>query len=217
MENGLPLRVDLHLTRLATSVERLYGRTIPTDLGDGVRSTAHACGAQAALRVTATPQEDGDLRIATESRELPARSTPIELRPVTVRGGLGPHKLRDRRSIDELSAAPGTPLILDEDGAVLEAAWGNLFVLKEGGWATPDCDGRLLPGITRGALIGALERAGRQVALRRLALDQMLDADAILLTSALAPVTWAALPGWAGSRAFAADLAEQFARELLAA
>lgn len=53
--------------------------------------------------------------------------------------------------------APAVPLLVDLDGALLEAAWANLLlVTADGALVTPPLDGRILPGVTRAR---TLERA----------------------------------------------------------
>src|SRR4029453_14878172 len=56
---------------------------------------------------------------------------PVTLSPAILPGGLGAHKWRDRRLLDELAQRVGAvPLIVDLDGDVLEAAASNLFVVE---------------------------------------------------------------------------------------
>jgi para-aminobenzoate synthetase/4-amino-4-deoxychorismate lyase len=69
---------------------------------------------------------------------------------------------------------------------VLEAAWGNVFVLKGELLTTPPLDGRLLPGVTRAALLDAAEAHGLATEEGSLTLERLFGADAILVTSALA-------------------------------
>ncbi len=45
------------------------------------------------------------------------------------------------------------PLLVDADGTVLEAAWGNVWVLEGDALLTPPADGRILPGVTRSLLL----------------------------------------------------------------
>ena len=53
----------------------------------------------------------------------------------------------DRRLLAGADAAlaPRLPLLLDGDGAMLEASRGNLFVVHDGELVTPPTDGRILP------------------------------------------------------------------------
>ena len=71
-------------------------------------------------------------------------------------GGLGEHKWVDRSLLDEAQAAlpaGALPLIVDADGAVLEASRANLFAVRDGALFTPPLDGRILPGVTRARVI----------------------------------------------------------------
>ncbi len=45
------------------------------------------------------------------------------------------------------------PLLVDADGSVLEAAWGNFWLLEGDALVTPPADGRILPGVTRALLL----------------------------------------------------------------
>ena len=79
-------------------------------------------------------------------------------------GGLGRHKWRDRRLLQALAAhSPGTvPLLLDTDGQVLEAAHANVWLVVGQALITPPADGRILPGVSRTALLArprALKRS----------------------------------------------------------
>jgi para-aminobenzoate synthetase/4-amino-4-deoxychorismate lyase len=82
---------------------------------------------------------------------------------------------------------PGvTPLLLDGDGTLLEAAWGSVFVLEGDRLATPPADGRILPGIARAALIEAAKAAGIEIREEPIDLARAAAADGLLISSALA-------------------------------
>lgn len=100
-------------------------------------------------------------------------------------GGLGAHKWRDRRLLDELAARhPGAvPLLLDTDGTVLEAAHANVWIVEGDSLITSPADGRILPGVTRASVLAA-EPSAREEPFD---LDRLRSADAIRLTSALRP------------------------------
>ena len=68
----------------------------------------------------------------------------------------GPTGARSTRPPRRLGA---TPLILDEDGAVLEAAWANVWAREGDRLVTPPADGRLLPGVARARLLRTRRRA----------------------------------------------------------
>jgi para-aminobenzoate synthetase/4-amino-4-deoxychorismate lyase len=133
----------------------------------------------------------------------------VPLVPFTLPGGLGEHKWRDRRLLETLAriADGATPLLLDGDGAVLEAAWGNVFLLDGDRLRTPPLDGRILPGVTRAAVLRAADEVGLAGAELPFDLAELAAADGILLSSALAGVVPAVLrgPEPAAGRAHAAD------------
>lgn len=213
VRDGQPLELDEHLARLAASAAEVYGAALPADLAARVRArAAEAYGATlpgdlaarvraapvgaagyARLRIDAVPGDrSGELRcaIAVHPAALPEPAAPVALVPVCLPGGLGAHKWRDRRLVDALRAELGAlPLLVDSDGAVLEAAMANVWLVEGDALVTPPADGRILPGCTRAralALAGAREEA--------FDLDRLHAADAVALTSSIARVRVAA-PG----------------------
>ena len=102
-------------------------------------------------------------------------------------GGLGGHKRADRAALQGLEdrVAPFIPVLFDEDGSVLEATWANVFAVIEGRLWTPPLDGRILPGVTRGVVLDEAVDCGVPLRIGRLGVDQLVAADAVLLTSAV--------------------------------
>ena len=93
--------------------------------------------------------------------------------------GLGPHKWCDRRLLDAITVAAGTaalPLLVDDDGSVLESARMNVLIEERGRLISPPADGRFRPGFGRRRL---------QYDEEPVDLDRLLAADAVVLTSAL--------------------------------
>ncbi|MBK8097016.1 MAG: aminotransferase class IV [Planctomycetes bacterium] len=76
-------------------------------------------------------------------------------------------------------------IVLADDGALLETAIGNLWLLLDGAWTTPPLDGRTLPGIARGLLLTAMTAAGERVAERRCDLADLHRATALAVSSAV--------------------------------
>jgi para-aminobenzoate synthetase/4-amino-4-deoxychorismate lyase len=120
---------------------------------------------------------DGALRIADEIafRPLKPRTLPIVLTPYVLPGGLGDRKWSDRDLLDALSQDGTTPLLIDADGSVLEAAWAALLIRRGGVLYTPYEDGRILPSTSRPPAIQT-----------RLTLADLDAADEVLLSSSLA-------------------------------
>jgi para-aminobenzoate synthetase / 4-amino-4-deoxychorismate lyase len=169
VERGRALYLEDHLARLRNSARELYGAGFELRLPE---LPDRPCR----LRVTALPSGEVTAELA------PLGEPNLVLAPWTVPGGLGAHKWADRRAIDEATQRLGaTPLILDEDGSVLEAAWANVWVREGDRLVTPPADGRLLPGVTRARLL----RTEPHAAEEPLTLERLEAADVIVLTSSL--------------------------------
>jgi len=187
VRGGVPVDAERHLARLRASAHELYGIEpsidLPADPPDG------------RLRVLLAP----DGAVAVEAHAEPAAATEVALQPRALAGGLGPHKWLDR---------PHAPdwLAVDLDGAVLEAAWANVWIeTADGALLTPPADGRILPGITRARLL-----AHASACEARLTLTDLEAARAILLTSSVRLVSPAGLrqPPSRRARELAAELRE---------
>ena len=192
-----------HLDRLAASVARLYAKDLPVSLpADLARCLAGRPTGR--LRITVRPV-GGPLQATVEVVPLTPPPDAVTLRPVTVSGGIGAHKYRDRRLLAALTRqarlAPGEQLLLTDDtGELLETDRANLFAVADGVLLTPPADGRLLPGTTRAAIIQAAHDSGIKVGFKPLTLDQLQAASEVFVTNAVAgilPVT-AVLPAAAG-------------------
>ena len=177
VEHGRALHLQDHLARLRASTRALYG----LELGDELDAIV-------AATLPAQPHEPCRMRVtASSTGVLQAELAPLGqpnlvLRPVDDSGGLGAHKWADRRAVNDATARLGaTPLILDEDGSVLEAAWANVWVREGDRLVTPPADGRLLPGVTRARMLRREPHSGEEP----LTLERLEAADVIVLTSAL--------------------------------
>jgi anthranilate/para-aminobenzoate synthase component I len=157
VDGDVPL-LDAHLERLGDDTHR-----------DEVLEAAAAAGpGRHRVRLLA-----GRVEVAPAG---PPRAAP-RLVGALVPGGLGDRKWADRR-------VPRDALIVDADGAVLEGAWANVFIVEDGRHVTPPADGRLLPGITRSRVIALTGAAEEEIDL-----DRLDRADAVYLTSSIALVT----------------------------
>jgi para-aminobenzoate synthetase / 4-amino-4-deoxychorismate lyase len=177
VKGGRPRHLDEHLDRLAGSLCALYGNTLQPDPQKRLLAAAALTG-DGALRVTAG--HDGHLEV--DARRLPSRAIPVRLNAVALPGGLGPHKWADRRLLDALTVAGRTPLLVDADGSVLEAAWGNVWIRVGNRLLTPPADGRILPGVTRGLLLHDRRLRAEE---QRIDLDSLMRAEAVLISSSL--------------------------------
>jgi para-aminobenzoate synthetase/4-amino-4-deoxychorismate lyase len=169
-----------HLSRLGSSVAEVYGLALPDGVGPAVRARAAELRGEHRLRVDAIPRES-ELEIALHSAPLDrARPRHYALSAVTVPGGHGPHKWRDRRALE------GGGLIVDADGSVLEAAWANVWIVDGPRLITPPADGRLLPGVTRARLLEHAPSLGLAAIEQPIALEEARAAPALMLTSSVA-------------------------------
>jgi para-aminobenzoate synthetase / 4-amino-4-deoxychorismate lyase len=180
--DGRPVELEAHLARLESSLAELFPDLPMPDLDS--KGLPAKTGS---MRITVKPVGD-ELEVQTSVREVGRRSGPVALHSLPVPGGLGAHKWADRSLLDEAQAglpADSLPLIVNEDGGVLEASRASVFAVRDGALFTPPLDGRILPGITR---MRVLELAGevgidaREVELSR---ADLLTADEIFLTGSV--------------------------------
>jgi para-aminobenzoate synthetase/4-amino-4-deoxychorismate lyase len=182
VRGGTPIDLRAHLARLERSIDTLYGAALPDDLETRVRAAAAAAPLQR-LRVSAIHAHAASLVIDVDAEPMTLEPAPepVVLAPAVLPGGLGAHKWRDRRLLDELAERlAAVPLILDLDGDVLEAAYANLFIVEGTHLVTPPLDGRQLPGTVRARVL-ALHPAREE----RLTLDRIAAADELLLASSI--------------------------------
>ncbi len=189
VEDRRPVALEQHLGRLAASVAELYGAALPSTVLAGSLAAAAEVTVRSRMRVLA--DADGAVRITVSPAGPPAAGS-VVLEPFTLPGGLGAHKWRDRRLLDTLAALRlGTvPLLVDTDGLVLEAAHANVWIVEGDALITPPADGRMLPGITRAALLAAGDDAREEP----IDLDRLASADALFLTSSISGQLPARLP-----------------------
>jgi para-aminobenzoate synthetase/4-amino-4-deoxychorismate lyase len=181
-----------HLARLQASLGELYDRPLPAGIATGIRARVADLAGAHRLRIDAVPAA-GELRVSlTTSPVDPHRPQTYACVPITLPGGQGPHKWRDRRTIER---AGGVALIVDGDGSVLEAAWANVWLLDGRQLSTPPADGRLLAGVTRARLLELAPSLGLQTTERPISLEEARAAPALVLTSSLALAVTAAVDG----------------------
>jgi len=112
------------------------------------------------------------------------------LHSVTIPGGLGAHKWLDRRLLAGLAEAAGLGpdehlLIEDSNGDVLETDRANVFAVIDGVLHTPPADGRLLPGITRAAVLRAAACDGITTKEMPIGRRQLLEASEVFVTNSV--------------------------------
>jgi para-aminobenzoate synthetase/4-amino-4-deoxychorismate lyase len=180
---GVAVAAERHLERLARGARELYGLALPPSLPALVAHAALEQGGPCRLRVLL----DADGAVALDVAPAPAAGAPVDLRAVTVPGGLGPRKWRDRRLLEALEAAvaPAAPLLVDLDGAVLETSRSCVLAVVDGVLVSPAPDGRLLPGVTCARVLEGAAGRGLPVDRRPLALAELAAADGAFVVNAL--------------------------------
>jgi para-aminobenzoate synthetase/4-amino-4-deoxychorismate lyase len=190
--DGRVADLDAHLARLEASTVELYGKRLPARLREDLAGYL-AERPSGRLRVTARPV-GGPLQVSVEVVPTGPPPAAVTLRPAIVPGGIGPHKWRDRRLLASLAQArdnprePGTEeqlLLTDANGDVLETDRGNVFAVAGGVLRTPPLDGRLLPGVTRAAIVRAAVEAGIPMKETSLTLASLTEADEVFVTNSV--------------------------------
>jgi para-aminobenzoate synthetase/4-amino-4-deoxychorismate lyase len=194
---GVAVDVAAHVERLERSAGELYDRALPDDLGERIAAEAarHALGR---LRVLVAPGPSPLAVAEVESTALDSEPEPRAelLAPVQLPGGLGAHKWRDRRLLDELERRTGAmPLIVDTGGDVLEAGAANVWIVEGGALVTRPLDGRLLPGTVRARMLAGAAAVGLEPREEPISLERLAAADELLLSSAIRGVRPAVLAG----------------------
>jgi branched-subunit amino acid aminotransferase/4-amino-4-deoxychorismate lyase len=86
---------------------------------------------------------------------------------------------------------------------VLEAAWGNVWLLEDHGrLLTPPADGRILPGVTRALLLELAPSLGLEAREEPITIERARAAPIVFVTSAIrlaVPAGLAGLPASPGA------------------
>jgi para-aminobenzoate synthetase/4-amino-4-deoxychorismate lyase len=184
--DGRAPQLETHHERLAASAREVYGLELPDGIVERIEARAAAAAGPSRVRVVATPGAGG-LDVAIALTPVGVRPPAHGVTPFLLPGGLGAHKWADRRLVEALAAAAGPgreALIVDVDGAVLEATWANVWIAEAGTRSTPPADGRLLAGVGRARGLAEAGAHEEHIDLARLA-----AADEVFFTSALRDVT----------------------------
>lgn len=186
VQEGTAQDVAAHLARLEASAQECWGLPLPAELPSRIAAAAAALRGPHRLRVVVRPRRGGLEPELTATALAGGAAEPCVLVPVRVPGGLGAHKWVHRPE------PPGGPwdaardaLLLDADGAVLEAWRANVFAVVGGVVRTPALDGRILPGTARARALPALFAAGLRVEEGALALGELAAASEVFVTNAV--------------------------------
>jgi para-aminobenzoate synthetase/4-amino-4-deoxychorismate lyase len=194
--DGTTRGLAAHLARLEASVRDLYGKDLPASLPADLERCLKATPS-GRLRITVRPV-GGPLQATVEvvpvqAAEPSGGPATVTLRPVTLAGGIGAYKYRDRRLLAEFAAQAQTGpdqhvLLTDETGELLETDRANVFAVMDGVLLTPPADGRLLPGTTRAAVLRAAHAHGIRTGQKPLTLDELAQASEVFVTNAVVGV-----------------------------
>ena len=191
---GQAADLDRHLARLEASSWELFGKQLPSSL----TADLAACLAgqpSGRLRITARPV-GGPLQVTVEVVPAGPPGPAVTLHPVTIPGGLGAHKWRDRRLLARLADESGTGpdghlliqdhgLLRDHGGEVLETDRASVFAVIDGDLLTPPADGRLLPGVTRAAVLRLARGDGLTVREMAFSEQRLRDASEVFVTNSV--------------------------------
>lgn len=81
-------------------------------------------------------------------------------------------------------------IMLDAAGNVSEGAVMNIFLVKDGKLVTPSLDSDILEGITRKTILELADEKGIKTEERKVAKDELYEADEIFFTGTAANLTW---------------------------
>ena len=177
-----------HVARLEASTRQLFGKGLPGTLA-GDLAAQLAGNPSGRLRITLQPA-GGPLRARVEIVPLDQPPAEVSLRPAVIEGGLGAHKWLDRRLLADMARSmalqPGEQLLIqDADGDVLETDRANVFAVIGGVLHTPPADGRLLPGVTRDAVLRVAGIEGLGVSVTPISRARLQAASEVFVTNAV--------------------------------
>lgn len=201
--NRIPVDLDVHLDRLCASAIALHMAADRIAIARAVADVIAAGEGDQRLRIVVTRGQGGvtarfaDIRggrtiviaepLAPQD-EVPQISAAVVDYPLAQRTGHAHKTLAylDHLIAKELAAEAGADEALRcaPDGSILEGATSNIFILTNGFVITPPVTG-ILPGITRGHVLGCCGELHLAVQERAIARTELAAADEIFITSAV--------------------------------
>lgn len=221
--DGRPVRLDRHLARLGTSLQRVFKVALPTGCETQARRFAATLSGRSRMRLTVTVPHVGPVLTTFESSSAPAVPTSVALRSSTQPPGSWRHKWTDRsilEAAEALAGPPRLPLFLNRDGNVLETTRGNIFIVDESaGLITPPLSSNILPGVTRDATLRAASAVGTRVREASVPLAKAREMTMFMVNSLVGLVPVAELDShpmrWSDdARSLTAELAREMAAQM---
>ena len=114
------------------------------------------------------------------------------LKDQRLNAGHGSLKIAKRHELEtlEAQAASAVPLLVDGSEHILETTRHNVFVFEGDTLLTPPLDGRILPGVTRQAVITEAQKLGLACREEPITLKRAEAASGMLLTNAVIGIGW---------------------------
>ncbi len=200
---GEPFRLEAHLDRLATSAERLRLPPPPREELAALAREAIAAGGErdATLRFLWTAGREGNgapsglVLVSTLPAHLEAmRAQGLRLAvtrwsPGALAGAKSTSYAENMAAQDEARrAGADDALLAAPDGTVLEAPTANVWFREADRLLTPSLALPILAGVTRAALVELAPGLGYEVEEGAFALDRLLAADEVFLSSSVREV-----------------------------
>ena len=173
-------------------------------LAQYLRQALAAAPAEGVLKLTLTagnassgyrnvPSAADNITYCLQFRALPAKRAPLRLQPCQYRlpDNTALAGIKHLNRLDQVIAARELPadhegLLLDSEGAVIEALSNNLFCLLDGTWLTPDLSRCGVKGVMREYLRAEVFPAlGLAVEEARFGLEDLARAEAVLVCNSV--------------------------------
>jgi len=199
LRHGAPVQLEEHLARLAHGAARL-GLTAPSAavvLGALAKLTAARPLTEARLRITlaAGPSgvSDGDITLITLTPLTPAKPsaaltiTPWRRNENSPLAGMKATACAENLLAQRAARAAGfdEALFLNTAGELCEAAFANIFLVRQGRVLTPPLTSGCLPGVMRKTVLTLCQAGGIPAAETVLTPEDALHADELFVTSSL--------------------------------
>lgn len=81
-------------------------------------------------------------------------------------------------------------VLLNANGHVCESTVANIFIIKDGKFATPALADGCIAGVMRQQVIGQLTKNNYAVEERSITVDELLNADEVFLTNSISNIRW---------------------------
>jgi branched-chain amino acid aminotransferase len=160
--DGTPFRMAAHLARLEASAASV-GVPFPGGevLSSELMHAAEAIGGEAVVRVTLTHGGHRIVRATPLVDPLAGYrcATRVWTPPSWLDGSIK-HTSRAHSVLVVEQSGADEVLWVDATGHLLEGTRSNVFAVRDGALLTPPLDGRLLEGVTRGALLALARELG---------------------------------------------------------